>query len=135
MCNIWVVIASIILGVAVGTLFYLGLIPITLNFIRIAFGMSIVGMAILLGTIIVGIFGRECNPFKRCICKYGKCLLIGIIGTFLATTISTIIGVTVVSIAATIFVGLSALFFILMLVQIIALITCLINSICRKNDD
>ena len=129
------VLFGIIAGIGVGILFSLNLIPITLNFITIAIIMSVVSVAILLGTLFTANITKGSGSFYRCICKYGKLLLTGAIGTFLATTISLIIGVTVVTTVATVFVALSALFFVIMIIAIVSLISCIIKQTCKSCDN
>ena len=134
-CEFIGVILSLIAGVEVGILFSFGLIPITLNFITIAIIMSVIALAILLGSLFTANIIKGNNAFYKCTCRFAKLLLAGSIGTFLATTISAIIGVTVTTIVATIFVALSAFFFVLMITALICLISCIIKQTCRMCDE
>ncbi len=125
------VIISTIVGVAVGILFSFGLIPVTLNLIRIALIISVIAIGILLSTILSANFSRECKVI-RCICWAGKMLLIGAIGTLLSGTIVAVIGLTEVPVLSAVFVGLTAFFFIWTILYIIFLIKCLICKICER---
>lgn len=124
------IIIGIVAGVAVGIVYSLGLIPITINLIIIALAFSIVALGILLATLIVPCCSRECIKKEKCVCSIGKILVIGIIGTFLASTISLTIGVATVSTVAAIFVGLTAFFFVVTIILITWLFICLIKNNC-----
>lgn len=126
-CEIIGFTVSTIVGIIIGYLFAVGLIPITINLITIALFMSVIGLAILVATLL---FTNRIN--YECICKISKLLLIGSIGTLISTTISAILGVTIISLIASIFVGLSAFFFVLMIISIICLINCIIKELCKK---
>lgn len=131
-CQILGIIFGIIIGVATGILFSLDLIPLTLNFIIIALIMSVISLAIILGSLFTANITEECNAFNRCICKFAQFGLVGSIGTLLSTTIALTIGVTISSLIAAIFVGLSALFFVIMIIAITFLLDCLIKKTCCK---
>ena len=124
-------ILGIVAGIGVGILFALGLIPITINFIIIALIMSTITLAILLGVLFTANILRGCNSFYKCVCKLARFVLTGAIGTLLATTIALIIGVATITPAAIIFVALSALFFVIMIVSIVSLISCIIKQTCK----
>ena len=130
-CEIIGIILGIIVGVAVGILFSAELIPITVNFIQIALVMSVVVLGILLVALFSANAMKGYNSFYKCICKFSKFVLTGSIGTLLSTTIAATLGVTVISIISTIFVALSAFFFVLMIVSVVCLISCIINETCR----
>ena len=125
------VIISTIVGVAVGILFSFGLIPVTLNLIRIALIISVIAIGILLSTILSANWARECKVIRG-ICWAGKMLLIGAIGTLLSGTIVAVIGLTEVPVLSAVFVGLTAFFFIWTILYIIFLIKCLICKICER---
>ena len=73
--------------------------------------------------------GYDCAT--KCVCSSGKCILLGSIGTFLSTTLALTVGVATATIAAIIFVTLAAFFFVVMLVSVVSLISCLIKETCR----
>ena len=131
-CKSTSVILGIIVGVAVGILFSVGLIPLIINFLNIALVASAVGIGILLVALVFANNIKGGNAFWECACKFSKLLLAGSIGTLRASTITLIIGVAEITILSSIFVGISAFFFILMIVSIICLINCVIKRLCRK---
>ena len=134
-CEIIGLTVSTIIGIIVGYLFAVGLIPITINLITIALFMSVIGLAILIVSLLSANRPGACNAFHECVCRTSKLLLTGSIGTLLATTISAILGVTVVSLVVSVFVGLSAFFFVLMIIAIICLINCIIKELCERDLD
>lgn len=125
------VILGVIAATAVGILFSFGLIPITLNFIIIALVTSVVSLGVLLGTLYAVKINNGYDCATKCVCSSGKCILLGSIGTFLATTLALTVGVATATIAAIIFVTLAAFFFVVMLVSVVSLISCLIKETCR----
>ena len=67
---------------------------------------------------IIGIIGRRCGDSDRCICCNGQGLLIGTIGTFVASIAAITSGLLTTLIAAIIFVGLTVFFFTIMILKI-----------------
>ena len=120
------IIISIIVGIAVGTLFYLGLIPLPLNIVKIAIVMSVY----ILGIILLSLFANNFTDNKiytKCICKFAKMSFVGTIGTFLSSTILAIVNVRIITPIAIAFIGLDSLFFVLMLISFIGFFNCLID--------
>lgn len=134
-CSIFSFIISIVIGVIFGVLFSLGLIPVTLNFIKIALVMSAIAMAILLVSLFASNYIRGCNGFDKCVCSVGKCLLIGAIGTFLSATAAATAGLIISSIVSAIFVGLTMIFFIFMIIAIISTFYCVIKRTCKNYEE
>lgn len=131
-CEVIGIVLAIIVGIAAGIIYFQGIIPLPVNFILIGIILSVISLAILLGSLFSANVIEGCNGFKKCICKYGKFLLAGSIGTFLATTIAAIIGVTTVTILSTIFIAISAFFFVIIIVSLVCLINCIIKHTCRE---
>ena len=125
------VVLSILLGIIFGILFAIGVIPIVVNFIRIALVMSVLSMAILGGTLFASNLLKRCNVFEKCLCRINKCLLVSVFGTFLTATAAAIIGVTVISTLSIIVVALTMFFFIWMILSDISLFNCLIKGTCK----
>ena len=132
-CELIGLTVSTILGIAVGYLFAVGLIPVTINFIRIALVMSVIGLAILIVSLFSASKISACREFYGCICQSSKLLLAGSVGTLLTTTIASILGVGIISLLTSIVVGLSAFFFILMMISIICIVSCIIKELCQKD--
>ena len=126
------IILGIVAGVTFGVLFANGLIPVTLNFIKIALIMSVVVLFILLASILGANIIRGYNSFYNCICKYGIFVLVGTIGTLLAATITAIAGLVTKAIISITFVSLTAFFFVIMIFSAICLLSCLIRNTCSK---
>lgn len=132
-CELIGLTVSTILGITVGYLFAVGLIPITINFIRIALVMSVIGLAIVIVSLLSASKISGCKEFYGCICQISKLLLVGSVGTLLTTTIASIFGVGIISLITSIIVGLSAFFFILMMISIICIVRCIIKELCQKD--
>lgn len=130
--NVVAVIISILIGIVVGILFSLALIPETLIFIIVALVFSVVSLAILLGSLGVANVTRERNAFSKCVCTTGKCILVGSIGTLLASTIALTIGIGTATIASIIFVGLTAFFFIWTIISVFYMVWCAIKRTCNR---
>ena len=120
------IIISIIAGVAVGILFYLNLIPLPLNIVKIAIVMSVY----ILGFLLLSLFTNSLTDnriYTKCICKFAKMSFVGAIGTFLSSTILAIVNVRIITPIAIAFIGLDSLFFVLMLISFIGFFSCLID--------
>lgn len=127
------VIISIIIGVVVGILFANGLIPVTLNFIKIALVVSAIAMAMLGGSLFAAnIIQDEKNAFKKCICKVNICLLVSALGTLIAATIAATAGLTTSFIVSILAVAFTAFFFSWVILSIGSLILCLIRKTCAR---
>ena len=122
---------SIIAGVAVGIIFSTGIIPAIINFIIVALAASGVSLLLLLGALIAANAIRCYNAFYKCVRNLARFVLAGTIGTLLAATIAITTGLAATSIVAIIFVALSVFFFVLMIVSIVCLFSCIINNTYR----
>lgn len=131
-CIVIGIILALILGVTTGIVYFLGLIPIPLNFITIALIISVASIGILLGTLITANIIEGSNSFRKCVYKFSRFVLAGSFGTFLATTLAVTVGVVDISIISTIFVAISAFFFVLLIVALICLLSCLIKYTNRE---
>ena len=125
------VIISIIVGVVVGILFANGVITALTGFIGVALVISVIGIAILIGSLFASNLLDECNSFRKCICKVGTCLLVASLGGLIAGAIAVILDITAVAIASILAVGFTAFFFIWIILSIFSLILCLIKETCR----
>ena len=124
------IIISIFTGIAVGTLYYLGLIPLPLNIVKIAIIMSVYILGIILLSLFTNILADN-KIYTKCICKFAKMTFVGSIGTFLSSTILAIANVRILTPIVVAFIGLDSLFFVLMLISFIGLFNCLIDRTLR----
>ena len=131
-CIVIGIILALIIGVGAGIVYFLGLIPMTLNFIIVALILSVVALGILLGTLITANIIEGYNSFRKCVYKFSRFVLVGSIGTLLATTIAVTVGVVEISIISTILVAISSFFFILLIVALICLLSCIIKYTGRE---
>lgn len=131
-CNFFGVLTSIIVAVVFGIFFSMGLIVSIINYIRISLILSVIALAMLFSVLLTGILIRDYNPLTKCICKIGKCLFFGAIGTLIVSTIAAIIDLTTVSLITILTVALSVFFFVFMIIGIISLVNCLLNKGCKN---
>ena len=94
-CEIVGIVLSIIAGVAAGIIFSLGLIPSIISFVIVALATSGVALLVLLGSLIAANNMKGYNGFNKCICKSGRFVLTGTIGTLLAATLAITTGFTI----------------------------------------
>lgn len=134
-CEIVGIILGIIAGVAAGIIFSLGLIPSIISFVIVALITSGVSLLILLGAIAIGNNVKGFNSLNKCICKAGRFVLTGAIGTLLSGTLAITTGFTTTAIASIVFVALTAFFFVLLVVALICLFSCLIKQSCRCREE
>ncbi len=119
-------ILGIILGVIVGVLFALGLTPLILSGIWVAFSIGIASLAFVL--ILAAFTGcsDSCCSVEKCLIKKLKCLLIGILGTILTTLALVSISLEISSIVVTIIVALATFFLIFLISSIVSFLKCLL---------
>ena len=119
------------IGVIVGVLFANSVITAVTGFIVIALIIFAITLFILLASLFTANLLDECNPFRKCICKIGTCLLVSSLGGLIAGTIAVILNLTVVAIASILAVAFTAFFFIWAILSILSLVLCLIKETCR----
>ena len=122
------VIISVVVGAIVGVLFAFGLIPAITTAIWISFGLAVLNLIFLVaGLFTAALFKR--TLLARCLRCNGAVLLAGIIGTIVLSIalLSIVLVVTSIGIAALVAIG--AFFTALMLVSLIYLLTCILDSL------
>ena len=62
------------------------------TFLWIAFGVSLLTLALFIGLIFIATEERREEDMGYCICKNGVCLLIGIFGTLISSIVSLAVG-------------------------------------------
>ena len=119
-------IFGIILGVIVAVLFSLGLTPLILSGIWVAFSVGVASLAFVL--ILAAFTGcsTSCCNVEKCLIKKLKCLLIGILGTILTTLALVSISLEISSIVVTIIVALATFFLIFLISSIVSFLKCLV---------
>lgn len=126
-CNcIFAIIVGLILGVVVGILFFLGSIASIVNAIIVS---AIISLVVLVLTTLIAIFSD--NMETKCLCKNGKCALIGSIATLVLTIIALAVTLATGALASAILVGLGAFFVILTVISFVELIFCIIDKKCN----
>lgn len=129
--NIVVIVIALAIATIVSIFFAQGAIPGLFIFPIIAFIVSsIVLFDLIVMASIIGIIGKKCGDSDRCICCNGQGLLIGTIGTFVASIAAIVSGLLTTLIAAVIFVGLTVFFFTIMILKILSGISCVISEKC-----
>lgn len=129
------VIFSILVGVIVGYLFSVSLVPVALNFIKVALVASAMGIYVLGASIFAANALKHCNIFRKCLCRINICLLVSAIGTLIAGTFTATAGLVTTSIASILGVGFTVFFFVWLILSMISLFSCLIKSTCKRVED
>ena len=129
-CAIPLVI-SIILGIIIGVLFFLGTITVASLAVPIVITLLMAGITLILLYVTVAFGNKET---KECVCEYGKCLLLGGIVAILAATLSLVFtaSLTTGSIIFALLIGIGAFAIILNFLSFVGLIVCLVNKNCNK---
>ena len=126
---------AVILGIAIGALFFTGIIETGI----IAFPL-IAGMVFAIITLILLYFAaafENKKETKECICKFGRCLAVGglvtLVSSFLALTfLDVLVAGTIVS---AFLIGIFGFGLMLNFLSFAYILICLINNNCyRKND-
>ena len=112
--------ASILIGAVIGILFFSALIPAITTAVIIA--LIFAALTLLLLTII-GVSREE----KECVCKVGKCVLLGASLTLVLGLISSVLTLATGAIGYAILVGLLGAAFFFTLFGVIELIGCLLK--------
>lgn len=119
-------VISTFVGIIIGVLFYFSLIPAITTAIWIAFGIAVFALVTLIS---IAAFGNQ--KVARCICRYGNCLLVGIIGTIITTIVALTITLTTGNALIAILIALAGFFVSLLIIALICLVDCLIDANCR----
>ena len=131
-CSCIGVILSIIFGAAIGVLFAFRYIPAIVVSAWIAFGLGVLTLILLtIGVFFAGI--SMPNVLSKCLCLNGTCLLVGSIGTIIMALAALSISLTPAFISIIVLVALGAFFFALMLISLIATISCIICKACTHH--
>ena len=111
---------SILIGVAVGILFFVGILTGIVTAIIIALIFAALALLILA---IIGASKKE----ERCICKIGKCALIGAILTLVLGLIASVLTLVTGSIGFAILIGLLGAAFFFTLFTVAEFIGCILE--------
>ena len=129
-CNIFAVIASLLIGIGIALLVYYGLIPLGL-IENVAFLPIITATITLLALVVVPLFAHRISPCAlKCVCIYGYCLLGAAAGSLITTIIALIIIPNLI--ALTVLIGLIVFFFSLLFLTIVDFIICLLRELCCR---
>ncbi|MDP4120390.1 MAG: hypothetical protein Q8876_04945 [Bacillota bacterium] len=116
-------------GAIVGILFAFRYIPFIVISTWIAFGLGVLTLIFL----VIGVFlGAVTGPnaLAKCLCKNTTCLLVGVLGTIISALAALSIVLTPVFISVITLVAIGAFFFSLMILGLIALISCIASKLC-----
>lgn len=118
-------VISVFAGIIIGVLYYFGFIANIVTAVWVALGIAIFNLIFL---ILISVFGDQ--KALRCLCKYGECLLTGIIGTIITATAALAITLTTGSTLIAILIALVGFFAGFLILSLIYLIKCLIDINC-----
>ena len=119
-------IISILLGVVIGIVFFNALLPGIIAAIIIALAFTALTLILLA---IIGVFtkGNE----KKCVCKVGKCALVGSIITLILATTAIIITLDTAVLATAIFIGILGATFLFTVFSVAEVIACILKCKCN----
>ncbi len=115
-------IISALLGVAVGILFFFSLITALTPAVIIALIFSVVSLLLLTITETSAV-----RKARECVCKFGKCILIGAIITIILGTVASVLTLIAGSVGFAVLIGLGASAFFFTLFSVAELIGCMIE--------
>ena len=128
-CGCLGIVISIVFAAIIAVLFAFGLIPFIVTVTWIAFGLAVLALIIL----IIGIYSAALcphNALQKCICRNAICLLAAIIGTIISAIAALAIVLIPIFISVIILVAIGAFFFALMMIGLIAFISCIVCRLC-----
>ncbi len=120
-CTFWGIIASAVVGVVTAFLQITGVITVAPVFSWVFFGIAVLYLAVLLGTLSFSDRAAAC----RCRCTALNALLIGVLGTVLTALVILAFAFVATSIAGAIVLGLELFFFSLTVTATACLVRCL----------
>ena len=126
---------AVILGIAIGALFFTGIIETGIIVFPLIAGIvfAVITLILLYNTVV---FGNK-KETRECICEYGRCLvgggLVTLVSSFIALTfVDTLVSGAIVS---ALLIGFFGFGLILTFLSFAYLLVCLINNNCyRKNE-
>ncbi|MBE6781723.1 MAG: hypothetical protein E7540_03270 [Ruminococcaceae bacterium] len=120
-CTFWAVVASVIVGVVTAFLQITGTITVAPVFSWVFFGIAVLFLVVLTGFVLVGNGdGTCCQP-----CTALAALLIGALGTVIASLVILAFAFVATSIVGAVVLGIELLFFTLTLTSSACVINCL----------
>ncbi len=122
-------IVSIIVGIGVSVVFSLGFLASIVTALWIAFGFSVLSVVALLVLAPLSSMNKS-MALRKCLCYYGKPLVIGSIGTLIASLIALTLILSIASAVSIIVMFFVGTLFSLLLISIVQFILCIINYDC-----
>lgn len=116
---------SILVGIIIGAIFFLGLIPGITTVIAIVLGLAVLNFILFFINFVFG----ENN--EKCRCRFGNSIVVGIIGTIALSIIALGITLTTGSVLVAILIGVLAFFVTFMLINILLYLLCVTNRECN----
>lgn len=133
-CSCIGVVISIVFGAIVGILFAFCFIPFIVTAIWIAFGIGVLALILLVLGVFLGAVTAP-NALSKCLCRNTTCLLVGIFGTIISAIAALSIWLIPVCIPVIALVTIAAFFFSLLVIGLIAFISCVVCKMCSLRED
>jgi hypothetical protein len=132
-CSCLAAVVAIIVGVAVGALFFFSLLPFIQTIVAsIVLELGVWAIAFILVAQILSSLYLP-NPLRDCLCSGIGCLLAGAFGSVILAIIALSVVLTPYSIISAVIVGLGALFFTLLIISLISFIRCVLCKMCMRD--
>jgi len=134
--NTWgclAIAAALLLGAAVGALFYFGFLPgIVPDVARIALRLGVLAIAyVLIAQLFSSLYLP--NPLRDCLCCGIAPLLVGAFGTVVLAIALLSVALVPGNLIFAVLVGLGAAFFTLLIIALIAFINCVLCRLCMRD--
>ena len=121
---------SIIAAIIVSALFYLGFITDILPAVTIIAIIAAVILFIIILLLVIPCFNSK--TLNKCLCKFASYVIIGSIGTILASIVAFVITLAATSILSAAVIFFLILFFVIALIGFILLLNCILCSKCER---
>jgi len=132
-CGCLAILAALLIGAAVGALFFFGLLPNILTVVaRIVLRLGVLTIAFILAAQALSSLYLP-NPLRDCLCSGITCLLVGAFGSVILAIAALSVALAPFSIIYAVIVGLGALFLTLMIIALIAFIRCVLCRMCMRD--
>jgi len=132
-CGCLAIIASLLIGAAVGALFYFGFLPNILAVVaRIVLRLGVLTIAFVLAAQALSSLYLP-NPLRDCLCGGITCLLVGAFGSVILAIAALSVALAPFNFIYAVIVGLGAVFLALMIIALIQFIRCVQCRMCMHD--
>ena len=132
-CSCLAIAAALLLGAAIGALYYFGYLPLIVpDVARIVLRLGVLTVAyVLIAQLLSSLYLP--NPVRDCLCCGIAPLLVGAFGSIVFAIAVLAVALTPGNLIFAVLVGLGAAFFVLMIIALVSFINCVLCRMCMRD--